>query len=168
MLTSLYQILSKCNSLFPELFNQLDTQGDGPQQQLALPPPEASHLVAEEYGVGDDHLVPEEDNHLIHPLPVRDLEQLPPPPDWSVRENTLEVDPTLRSPPAQCDGHHAQVWLHDRQGDHLEGGGENHENQNRAVRLTPENLNFPAIQEDLEGHQVRSKILLMQALRWVR
>ena len=33
--------------------------------------------------------------------------------------------------------------------------------------LTAEKLNYEAIQEELAGHSVRAKILLMQALRWV-
>ena len=33
--------------------------------------------------------------------------------------------------------------------------------------LTAEKLNYEAIQEELAGHSVRAKVLLMQALRWV-
>ena len=34
--------------------------------------------------------------------------------------------------------------------------------------LKAEKLNYEAIQEELSGHSVRAKVLLMQALRWVR
>ena len=33
--------------------------------------------------------------------------------------------------------------------------------------LKAERLNYEAIQEELAGHSVRAKVLLMQALRWV-
>lgn len=33
--------------------------------------------------------------------------------------------------------------------------------------LKAEKLNYEAIQEELGGHSVRAKVLLMQALRWV-
>ena len=42
----------------------------------------------------------------------------------------------------------------------------------RSMAISPsdlkaEKLNYEAIQEELAGHSVRAKILLMQALRWV-
>ena len=36
------------------------------------------------------------------------------------------------------------------------------------AHLCAEKLNYIAIQEELEGHSVRGKLLLMQALRWVK
>ena len=36
------------------------------------------------------------------------------------------------------------------------------------VPLSPDKLNYPAIHEELEGHSVRGKLLLLQALRWVK
>ena len=44
--------------------------------------------------------------------------------------------------------------------------------QSLAVARSPsdlkaEKLNYEAIQEELSGHSVRAKVLLMQALRWV-
>ena len=34
------------------------------------------------------------------------------------------------------------------------------------VKLSADKLNYQAIHEELEGHSVRGKLLLMQALRW--
>ena len=64
--------------MFPELFNQLENHSEignaenenqVENKQLALP-------------------APAEDERLV---PDRDLVQLPPPPDWSVREDPLQV-----------------------------------------------------------------------------
>ena len=145
------------------------------KQQLALPAP-----------VEEQRLVPD-----------RDLVQLPPPPDWSVREEQIQVqrniklkkillssfqiDPTLNSPPAQPFSDSDPSWFQKRVESPVQIINQDRDNQSHmfqlnniqmsatliSVRLTPENLNFPAIQEELEGHQVRNKILLMQALRWV-
>ena len=77
-----WQILSKCNSLFPELFNQLENHSEMQNAEnerqverrpLALPAP----------GDQDRQMLPHHD---------RDLEQLPPPPDWSVREEQIQVN----------------------------------------------------------------------------
>ena len=170
--------------MFPELFNQLENhseignaQNESPveKQQLALPAP-----------VEEERLVPD-----------RDLVRLPPPPEWSVREEPIQVqssikiekfllssfqiDPTLSSPPAQPFTDSDSSCCQNRVESPVQIINQDRDNQSYvfqqnniqisatfiSVRLTPENLNFPAIQEELEGHQVRNKILLMQALRWV-
>ena len=69
--------------MFPELFNQLENhseignaQNESPfeKQQLALPAP-----------VEEERLVPD-----------RDLVRLPPPPEWSVRDEQIQVQRNIK------------------------------------------------------------------------
>ena len=105
------------------------------------------------------------------PAPSNDLPAITnvPPPDWSNRDTNVHID--MASPPV----HHHQAHL-----DHPTSSPDvdnrvlvpsNNVQQLQSsslsdVKLSADKLNYEAIHEELEGHSVRGKLLLMQALRW--
>ena len=81
------------------------------------------------------------------------------PPDWSVRPKIPDNDlPSPPSQPQQSQENFPIVPLTSRSLTL---------NIEPKVELCGEKLNYLAIHEELEGHSVRGKLLLMQALRWV-
>ena len=73
------------------------------------------------------------------------------PPDWSVRDNDHIVNTDIIT---------TAVPNNDKLDQRLD--------VTNTVKLSVATLNYMAIQEELEGHNVRGKLLLIQALRWVK
>ena len=107
--------------------------------------------------------LPAPDNDLAVSCPP--LPELPAP-DWSQRSCTLEVSPDAPSPPVHqtpppsSSSSYPLVPAPPSQPPVSAPSSD--------VPLSPDKLNYPAIHEELEGHSVRGKLLLLQALRWVK
>ena len=105
--------------------------------------------------------LPAPDNDLaISCAPLPEL----PAPDWSQRSSTLELSPDAPSPPVHQTpppppSSYPLVPAPPSQPPVPPPSSD--------VPLSPDKLNYQAIHEELEGHSVRGKLLLLQALRWV-
>ena len=87
-----------------------------------------------------------------------------PPPDWSQRSCTLEVSPDAPSPPV----HKTPPPPANPSYPLVSAPHVLPPVPASDVPLSPDKLNYQAIHEELEGHSVRGKLLLLQALRWVK
>ena len=86
-------------------------------------------------------------------------------PDWSIRENirtpSSEIIKTRTQPSIGQLTNYPVSPIHTPHPQPLS-------NNLVEVKVNAKKLNYMAIHEELEGHSVRGKLLLMQALRWVR
>ena len=164
MMTGIYQqvdwrgILSKCSHLFPELFGNQQQQLEYKHgQQLEYKPDEGERKnIVEE----------EEEEKRPHWSRTPENEE-----ERCENEKVEEVS-TAIAILSEGGGEGEGYGGEERSVVQLDAGnaqpGEN-EGALSKVREQPShaNLDFSQIQEELEGHQTRRKLLLLQALRWM-
>ena len=105
--------------------------------------------------------LPAPDNDLA--VSCNPLTELPAP-DWSQRSSTLELSPDAPSPPVHQTPPPPSSSYPLIAAPPSQPAGPP---PSSDVPLSPDKLNYQAIHEELEGHSVRGKLLLLQALRWV-
>ena len=99
--------------------------------------------------------------------PSNDLPALTnvPPPDWSNRDTNIHI--AMPSPPIHHLDHPSPAGDDDNKVLVPSNNVKQLQSSSLSdVKLSADKLNYEAIHEELEGHSVRGKLLLMQALRW--